>query len=77
MILKVNGQEYPCSKAEKSTDAIKLYDEAENTIIEFSGISNFDGYILEGGEFEKPQPPLELMNRADIDYIAIMSGVEL
>lgn len=24
-----------------------------------------------------PEPPLELRNRADIDYIAIMTGVEL
>ena len=35
------------------------------------------GYEIEPPEPSPPEPTLEEKNRADIDYIAIMTGVEL
>lgn len=48
-----NGEEIECTKAIKGTDFIQVFD-GENVIAEFSGISDFAGYTLEGGEFSLP-----------------------
>lgn len=43
-----------CEKVVKGPDYIKVYDSENSVIARFSGISNFDGYSVEGGEFSAP-----------------------
>ena len=48
---------YPCAKAVKGEDYVRLYDE-DGTITEsFSGISDFSGFSIEGGEWSAPETP--------------------
>ena len=49
---------YECTKAVKGPDYIRLYD-GESVICTFSGISDFSGYGIEGGEWTDPEPTLE------------------
>lgn len=49
------NQAFECSKAVKGADYIKVYDANHLLIAEFSGITNFDGYSLENGEFSEPE----------------------
>jgi len=74
MIVIVHGEEFECDRAVRGKDYIHLY-EGNSKIVTFSGISDFNGYNIEGGEWEIPEPTLEQRNRADIDYIGMMTGV--
>lgn len=44
-----------CEKVVKGIDYIKVYDSENTVIATFSGISNFDGYTVEDGEFSEPE----------------------
>lgn len=68
------GEKYPCTRAVKTEKSIKLYD-GENCIVSFDGISNFDGYSVEGGEWETPEPTETEQLRADVDFIMAMEGL--
>ena len=73
----VYDESYECSKAVKGTDFVILYDESGNTIASFYGINSFDGYDINGGEWSLPEPTPEEKLRSDIDFISIMSGIDL
>ena len=67
------GEEITCARAEKGADWIKIYDEGGGCLGAFSGISDFAGYALEGGEFEvPPKSQLELL-RETVDMLVIDS----
>jgi hypothetical protein len=55
-----------------------MYDENNNVVNEIINIQFVDWeHISIDGEWSEPLPPLEERNRANIDYIALMSGIDL
>lgn len=58
MILKFNNDEYDCVKAIKGKDYITAFNN-EGAVVSFSGISDFSGFTLTGGEFSEPEPTKE------------------
>lgn len=58
MKLIVNGVEYDCVSAAKTADSVEIADESGN-VTTFSGIKNMEDYVLEGGEWNTPEPLTE------------------
>lgn len=73
MKLKAYGEELECAKAVKGADWIKLYDEAGICIASFSGISDFAGYTLSGGEFEAPEKTAFEILQETVDQLVLDS----
>ena len=48
------GESYECTKAEKGSNYIQLYNGEEKGVL-FAGISDFSGYSIEGGEWSAPE----------------------
>ena len=71
----IYGQEYPCAKAVKGDNFVRLYDENNTCVAVFDGISNFDGYSIEGGDWEEPAPTETEQLRADVDFVMAMEGL--
>lgn len=69
-------EEYQCTKAQKNGDKVVLALE-EGGVAEFSGVKDVEGFILEGGEWSQPEVTPEEQLRADVDFIAAMTGVML
>ena len=67
----VYGESYECTKAEKGTNYIQLYNGEEKGVL-FAGISDFSGYSIEGGEWSAPTPTEGEVLRADVDYLLMM-----
>ena len=65
------GESYECTKAEKGTTYIQLYNGEEKDVL-FAGISDFSGYSIEGGEWSAPTPTEGEVLRADVDYLLMM-----
>lgn len=76
MIVTVYGQEIPCTRAVKGPDFIRLYD-GEVCMADYSGICDFSGYGITGGDWSEPEVSAAEQLRADVDFIAVMTGVEL
>ena len=55
----IYGEEYTCIKAIKGSNFVELYDESENLIASFSGISDFSEYVVKDGEWSLPIPTTE------------------
>ena len=71
----VYGEAIPCSKAVKGPDYIRLYD-GENPIILFSGIRDFSGFTIEGGDWSAPETPSGSDDIWDALAEAITEGVD-
>ena len=55
MILKVTGiDDIMCDRVEKGSNYIKCYNKNNLVICDFSGISDFSIFSVEGGEFSEP-----------------------
>lgn len=55
----VNGEKYACARAVKGADYIQLYDAHGAVTVEFSGISDFSGYSISGGDWKNPAPTVD------------------
>ena len=71
MKLIVKGLEYPCTAAVKTGDEIHIVDTDGNEAV-FSGITNMDDYVLEGGEWSETAPTqidrIEATAETDLQY---------
>lgn len=65
-----------CTRAVKDGSSATLYLE-NGGAVQFSGVSNWDAFTLEGGEWSAPEVTPEEQLRADVDFIAAMTGVSL
>ena len=74
MKLIVNGCEYDCVSATKTENEIKIVDMNGETAT-FSGIENISDCVLEGGEWDTPEPTEQEQLRADVDFLLAMGGV--
>lgn len=70
------GQSYACTRAVKDEKNAVLYLEEGGTVT-FSGVSNWAAFQLEGGDWSLPDVTPEEQLRADVDFIAAMTGVSL
>lgn len=69
---------YDCLKAVKKSDSIELYEsDLFNPSISFFGISDFSAFELLEGEWSYPEPTREELLQAQIDYLSMMSGIDL
>ena len=50
----VYDEQFECARAIKGKDFVQLFDENNTCIASFAGISSFDGYSIEGGDWEDP-----------------------
>lgn len=69
-------QTYDCARAVRESDKATLY-LADGGTVEVRGVSNWDAFTLSGGQWSDPDVTPEEQLRADVDYIAIMTGVSL
>lgn len=78
MILTWYENTFQCAKAVKTDNQIDMYDAENNHINSIVNIS-FDDWqhISIDGDWSEPLPTIEERNRADIDYIALMSDIDL
>ena len=73
--LNFNNEKFEAEKIIKtSTDIFGISNNTE--IFRFKGISDFSKFTLENGDYDIEENLVE-KNRADIDYIAVMMGVDL
>lgn len=76
MTISFAGQSYDCTRAVKDGNNAILY-LAEGGTVEFSGVHDWGAFILEGGDWSAPAVTPEEQLRADVDFIAAMTGVSL
>jgi hypothetical protein len=73
----IYGEEYQCFRAVKGSDYVELYDDT-TCIAKYSGISSFEGYEIEGGEWETPEPTQEDdINAMIVDHELRLTMLEL
>ncbi len=49
----------------------------EGGTVTFSGVQNWDAFTIQGGDWSEPDITPEQQLRADVDFLAIMTGVTL
>lgn len=76
MIVKLAGETYNCTKAVKQTSSAVLY-LADGGKVEFAGVHDWGAFSVDGGSWSTSDPTPEEQLRADIDFLAAMTGVEL
>lgn len=76
MIVTFSEQNFPCVKAVKDKDNAYLYLEDGGTV-EIRGVSDWSVFSLDGGEWSLPEPTQAEQLRADVDFLAAMTGVSL
>lgn len=57
MVMTVYGQEIPCQRAEKGADLVRAYDENGVRVFEAAKVKSFEGYTLDGGEWDEAVTP--------------------
>lgn len=78
MILTWYENTFECFKAVKLSDKVIMYDENNNVVHEIINVQFVDWKNISiDGEWSEPLPTIEERNRADIDYISLMSGIDL
>lgn len=70
------GEQFACSKAVRDGSSAVLYLEDGGTVT-FSGVSDWDAFTIQGGDWSLPDVTPEEQLRADVDFIAAMTGVSL
>ena len=76
MTVQFAGQPYACTKAVKSGNSAKLYLEDGSTV-EFQGVNNWEAFTIEEGSWGQPEVTPQEQLRADVAFIAAMTGVML
>ncbi len=72
------SNQFECAKAVKLDDQVIMYDSNNNVVHQIINLQFADWENISiDGEWSDPLPPLEERNRANIDYIALMSGIDL
>lgn len=67
---------YECVQAVRNQEKAVLY-LSDGSTVELIGISDWAAISLEGGDWSSPEVTPEEQLRADVDFIAVMMGVEL
>lgn len=70
------GEQFDCAKAVRNGSTATLYLHEGGTTV-FSGVQNWDAFTIQGGDWSAPEVTPEEQLRADVDFLAIMTGVSL
>lgn len=70
------SEQFSCTKAVKNGSCATLYLDGGG-VVTFKGVHNWDAFTLEGGGWSAPDVTPEEQMRADIDFLAVMTGVNL
>ena len=76
MTVKFLNEAYECIRAVQSEDSATLYLKDGGTV-EFKGVSDWSVFDLHGGEWSQPEITAQEQLRADVDFLAAMTGVSL
>lgn len=76
MIVKFLDEEFQCEKAIKSGDSATLY-LTEGSTVRFDGVHDWTAFELSGGDWSMPYVTEQEQLRADVDFLAAMTGVSL
>lgn len=76
MKVSVAGEQFACSKAVRDGDKATLFLDEGGTAV-FSGVHDWDAFTLEGGAWSLPDVTPQEQLRADVDFLAAMTGVSL
>ena len=76
MTVTFSGESFSCTRAVRTDTKARLY-LTDGTVMEFAGVGSWDLFSLEGGTWSTPPVTPEEQLRADIDFIAAMTGVML
>lgn len=76
MTVKFLNESYSCTKAVKTDTSATLYLEDGGTV-QFSGVNDFSAFTLENGSWSLPEVTVQEQLRADVDFLAAMTGVSL
>lgn len=76
MKITFNGELYDCLRAVKTDTAATLY-LADGGTVQFGGVNDWDAFTIEGGEWSQPEVTAQEQLRADVDFLAAMTGVML
>lgn len=69
-------QQFDCSRAVRDGSTATLCLNEGGTVT-FSGVQNWDAFTIQGGDWSEPDITPEQQLRADVDFLAIMTGVTL
>lgn len=76
MTVNFAGTPYACDRAVKCGNTATLY-LSDGGTVEFECVHDWDAFILEDGEWSLPAVTVQEQMRADIDFLAAMTGVSL
>ena len=76
MTVTFAGERFTCSKAVRDGDSATLFLDQGGTVA-FSGVHSWDAFTIQDGDWSAPDITPEEQLRADVDFIAIMTGVML
>lgn len=76
MTIHFAGQSYDCTRAIKDDGKATLF-LTNGDSVEFNGVNRWEDFNLEGGDWSLPDVTPEEQLRADVDFIAAMTGVSL
>lgn len=76
MTVTFAGKPYNCINAVRVGATATLYLEDGGTV-RLEGVNSWDAFTLEGGEWSLPEVTAEEQLRADVDFLAAMTGVSL
>lgn len=76
MTVTFAGERFSCSRAVRNDDSATLFLDQGGTV-EFSGVHSWDAFTIQDGDWSEPDITPEQQLRADVDFIAIMTGVTL
>lgn len=76
MTVTFADEQFACAKAVRNGDNATLFLTQGGTV-QFSGVNNWDAFTIQDGDWSDPDVTTEEQLRADVDFIAIMTGVTL
>lgn len=76
MRVKFFDETFNCVKAVKHADSAILH-LSDGGTVEFGGVNDWSSFSLDGGTWSAPDVTPEEQFRADLDFLAVMTGVSL
>lgn len=76
MKLLFAGEHYPCTKAVRRETTAWIFLES-GEVLHLSGVHDWSALVLEDGTWSQPEVTPQEQLRADVDFLAAMTGVML
>ena len=76
MTVHFGGNTFSCLKAVRQGKQAVLHME-DGGVVTFEGVNDWGAFLLDGGAWSNPDVTPAEQLRADVDFLAIMTGVSL